>query len=255
MGLSRLTPLLEVQDLDLSNDRLATLRAALPERERLREAEAAVAALEAAHADLVEQRRTSTRAEHALAGEVASMAAHAKEVETTLYSGTVRHSKELSALQAEMQTLRLRQGEIETREMGLLESIEGTEARIVLNRAELDRRRAEIVEARIALARAEQSIDAEVAGLEAQRRERTSGLPEAILAAYEKFRTRARLAGRAVARIVDGGCTGCHMRLPVHEHNLMQARPDDALLVCVHCGRILVRTEIASAPDQGGLRA
>ena len=80
MGLSRLTPLLEVQDLDLSNDRLATLRAALPERERLREAEAAVAALEAAHADLVEQRRTSTRAEHALAGEVASMAAHASQM-------------------------------------------------------------------------------------------------------------------------------------------------------------------------------
>lgn len=253
--MSRLTPLLEVQELDLSSDRLVARREVLPERERIRGIEAVLGSIEAAHAALLEERRSVSLAEHALAVEVESMAARAKDVETTLYSGTVRGSKELSGLQTEMQMFRARQAEIEARELGLLESIDRIEAEMARNRAERQRCTVELDGAREALAAAERAIDDEVAGLRSQRGERVVDLPEPILAAYEKIRTRARLAGRAAARLVDGGCSGCHMRLPVHEHNLLQARPEDDLLVCVHCGRILVRTAIVVAPDLGGIRA
>jgi predicted nucleic acid-binding Zn-ribbon protein len=41
--------------------------------------------------------------------------------------------------------------------------------------------------------------------------------------------------------MTDGGCGGCRMRLPVIEYNRMKAEPEDALIACTHCGRVLVR--------------
>lgn len=242
-----LTPLLELQDCDLACDRLAARRSSLPEREALRLAEARAVPLDDAHAALVAQRSQLSLAEHTLGDEVAAMAARAKDVETTLYSGTVRASKELSALQAEMDALRRHQSELEARELQLLESIDQTETEISRNRAERDLLDAEAAKWATELAGAERIIDTELQALHEARSRDVAGIPAPILAVYEKLRTRERLAGRAAAQIVDGGCSGCHMRLPVHEHNLMQARPDDALLLCVHCGRILVRTVVARA--------
>lgn len=242
-----MTPLLELQDHDLASDRLAARRRSLPEREALRQAEARAIPLDDAHAALVAQRSKLSRAEHTLGDEVAAMAARAKDVETTLYSGTVRASKELSALQVEMDALRRHQSELETRELQLLESIDQTETEISRNRAEREHLDAEAAKWANELAGAERIIDTELQALREARSRDVAGIPAPILVVYEKLRTRERLVGRAAAQIVDGGCSGCHMRLPVHEHNLMQARPDDALLLCVHCGRILVRSVIARA--------
>ena len=91
------------------------------------------------------------------------------------------------------------------------------------------------------LTAAEQAIDAERARLEEERRGKAGDVPSEILVTYEKLRTRERLVGRAAAPIVEGGCEGCHMKLPVLEYNRMKSKPEDALLLCIHCGRILVR--------------
>ena len=243
----QLTPLLSLQDLDLSSDRLAAKRRTLPERDGLLRAQAEAEPLDEAHAALLAKRVELTRAEHALGGEVAAMAAHAKEVETTLYSGTVRSSKELSALQTEMKALRAKQAGLEARELDLLEAIDQTEKDVVANRVQRQVLASQATKWTESLAAAERVIDLELAGLGAARQSDAVGIPDAILVAYEKLRKRERLVGRAVAQIVEGGCSGCRMRLPVHEHNLMLAQPEDALLLCVHCGRILVRPDVARA--------
>jgi predicted nucleic acid-binding Zn-ribbon protein len=239
--LAILTPLIELQDLDLSGDRLAERRRTLPEREELLALEAAEGPLAAAHATLCEQRAALERAEHDLEHEVEDLVAHSKEVETTLYSGTVRQSKELTNLQIELQSFHNRQAAAETRELSLLEEIEQVESEIALNRAAQERRALEAQRCTRALLAAERAIDAELAGLAEARASKTEALPPAIVAAYEKLRSRERLAGRVVARLESGGCSGCHMRLPVLDHSRMQAEPEEALLHCVHCGRILVR--------------
>jgi predicted nucleic acid-binding Zn-ribbon protein len=246
--LSPLDCLLDLQELDLACDRLARKRRDLPEREALLRADEAALPLEAAHETLLSRRAALGISEKSISGEVSELSARAKEAERTLYSGSVRASKELSALQNEMLGLRSRQSELEARELGLLEELEGAEAEIVANRAE--RALAADASRRCsgALASAEGDIDAELATLLAARVTGLAAIPAEILTAYEKLRKRERLAGRAAARIAEGGCTGCHMRLPVHEHNLLQARPADALLICVHCGRILVR----SSPTPAG---
>ena len=236
-----LSPLLDVQGFDLARDRLGAERATLPERARILASHAAIGRLDGEHGLLVERRRELADSEHGLGDEVTAVAARAKGVEATLYSGTVRVSKELTALQEEIRLHRVRQSELETRELELLEAIEQAEREMVGNRAEDARIRAELKSLADALAVAEQAIDAELAKLVDARQELVVGIPPEILATYEKLRARDRLGGRAAAPIVDGGCAGCHMKLPVLEYNRMKSKPEDALLLCVHCGRILIR--------------
>lgn len=236
-----LSPLLDVQGLDLARDRLGNERAKLPERAAILASQAALEQLEADHGLLVERRGALAESEHGLGAEVAAIAARAKGVETTLYSGSVRVSKELTALQEEIRLHRVQQSELETRELELLEAIEQTEREMAGNRADDARVRVELESQAAALAVAEQAIDAELAKLVEARGGLIAGLPPDILTTYERLRLRDRLVGRATAPIIDGGCGGCHMKLPVLEYNRMKSKPEEALLLCVHCGRILVR--------------
>jgi len=92
-----------------------------------------------------------------------------------------------------------------------------------------------------ALQAAETEIDAELAQLGAQRREKVGDLPAAIVAEYDRLRGKDKLAGRAAALLVDGECGGCRVKLPVLEYNRMRAKPEDTLLTCPRCARVLVR--------------
>jgi predicted nucleic acid-binding Zn-ribbon protein len=236
-----LSPLLEIQAFDLAGDRLALQRSALPERAALALCRTQLDDLAGAHALLLEKRSALSDSEHTLAADVAAVATRAKDAETTLYSGTVRASKELSALQEEVRLFRVRQSELETQEMQLLEEIEQTDAAIAENRATCDRISEEMKALAVSLAAAEQAIDAEREKIDGARGGMVAGIPTEIFAIYDKLRARERLNGRAAVAIADGGCGGCHMKLPVLEYNRMKQKPDDALLLCVHCGRILVR--------------
>ncbi len=236
-----LLPLLDIQTFDLASDRLGRERMSLPEREALRLSKNAVDHLDETHATLLEQRSALARSEHGLGSDVAAVAARAKTVEKTLYSGTVRIPKELSALQAEIRGFRVQQSELEGRELALLEEIDRAETEIAKNRSAHDRITAEMKALEQSLTAAEQAIDTERARLDQERRGKAGDVPSEILVTYEKLRTRERLVGRAAAPIVEGGCEGCHMKLPVLEYNRMKSKPEDALLLCIHCGRILVR--------------
>lgn len=239
--MSLLSPLLDLQNLDLARDRLGVERAALPERAAILASRATAEQLDADHGVMVEQCRLLSASEHDLGDEVSAVAARAKDVETTLYSGTVRASKELTALQEEIRLHGVRQSELEGRELELLEEIDRADRAMAENRAAHARTSAELARLADALALAEQAIDAEVAKLDGARQGLLESLPAEIVVTYERLRARERLVGRAAASIVEGGCGGCRMKLPVLEYNRMKSKPEDALLLCVHCGRILIR--------------
>jgi len=230
-----------VQDLDLASDRLSVRRRTLPERAALRQSHAAAAALDEGHAGLLERREALSRSEHTLSGEVAEVAAKAKEVEDTLYSGSVTAPKELEALQEEIRLLRERQSGLEEREMELLEEIDGVEGEMAENRSDRERAESEGGELEAEILRAEGEIDGELVELAERRGGRAGEVPAGILAEYERLRTKERLAGRAAAPLGKGGCGGCNVRLPVMEYNRMREEPEDALICCGSCGRVLVR--------------
>src|SRR5690606_14729071 len=67
----------------------------------------------------------------------------------------------------------------------------------------------------------------------------TAGIPEALLADYE--RRAQRTAGAALLR--GGMCEGCRMMLSGTDMNQVRQAHEDAVLSCPECGCILVRTE------------
>jgi len=236
-----LSQLLDVQDLDLSSDQLHERRRTMPEREALRASHTEAAALDEAHTALIERRETLSNTEHDLGSEVATVAAKAKEVEDALYSGSVKVPKELEALQEELRLLRARQSGIEEQEMELLEEIELCDGEIVENRSAHTGAEARAAELEAAIRAAETEIEAELTQVAARRGAESSHVPAPILAEYDRLRGKERMAGRAAARLADGSCQGCRVKLPVLEYNRMKAEPEDTLLCCVHCGRVLVR--------------
>lgn len=240
-AVSALAPLLEVQDVDLARDRLVERRRDLPERASLEQGRTRAADLDGTHAEIVARREALSRAEHGLGAEVAALAAKAKEVEDRLYSGSIRAPKELAAQQQELRLLRERQSQLEVQELELLEQIEDAEGEMAANRAARAEADREIESLAAAIRAAEEQIDAELARLESQRDARLPSLPAAVRAEYERLRQRERLRGRAAAALADGVCGGCRVKLPVLEYSKMKAQPEDALICCVACGRLLVR--------------
>lgn len=239
--MSLLSPLLEIQAIDRARDQLLVQRAELPERKEESRAEAKIATIDEAHSGLVARRAAFEKDEHAMGDQVAAVAAKAKGVEDTLYGGTVTAAKDLSTLQDEIAAIRVKQSELEEQELSLLEEIEGVESKMADNRGARGEVEAQLDEILARLRAAEGVIDAEVAERDGEKAGLAASLPEPIMKAYEQRRTNQRLNGVAAAALTEKGCGGCKMQLPRLEVSLMREKPEDALLECENCGRLLVR--------------
>lgn len=236
-----LSALLDIQNLDLARDRLMLRRETLPEREALEQTVARRAPLDEAHAGLAAEREQRRRSEHELGQEVAALSVRIQQAEDTLYSGSVKAPKELEGLQVEIRSLRARQAELEDQEMALLEEIDLVERAMTGNRTEFEESEREAVRLETAIRDAQAEIDTELARLDEQRAPQVALIAEPIMVEYERLRVRPRLAGRAAAALSAGSCGGCRVKLPVMEYSRLKAEPEDALLCCSHCGRLLVR--------------
>ena len=239
--MSDIRGLLEVQAFDLEVDALRARRVSLPEREARLQCDVEIAALEVTASSSEARREELEKAEHALADDVADVAAKVKDVEKTLYSGSVTAPKELEAFSEESRLLKARQSELEDRELELLEEMEGVAGELAANTASLDEARERAAGFDAAIAAAESKIDDEIAGSEVARSGAAGGLPPAVLEAYAKLRDHPRLAGRACAELEKRSCGGCRVDQPVLECKRILAEPWDAVVKCVHCGRLIVR--------------
>ncbi len=239
--MTRLDPLLEVQDLDLQADRLGEQREGLPERQALTACIAEIANNDRLQAGARERRDDLARSEREVAGEVSTVAAGAKDVEGRLYSGEVTAPKELGALQEELRLAREKQGELEERELEIMEEVEAQEGdlrRLADLRSEADSRSEAL---RAAIGDAEKKIDAELDLLAAQRQAPLAALPADFVEIYTTLRGKPKLAGKAAVPLRAGLCEGCRVSLPRVDLSRMLAEPDEALIRCPHCTRLLVR--------------
>lgn len=153
----------------------------------------------------------------------------------------MRAPKELEALQEEIRLQRERQSGLEEQEMELLEEIDGTEGEMAENRAAHDRSTTEASDLEAAIRQAEEEIDAELVQLAEQRGGQAGGVPPAILAEYDRLRAKGKPATRHAAQLGKGSCGGCRIKLPVLEYQKLKAQPEDAVISCVQCHRVLVR--------------
>ena len=149
-------------------------------------------------------------------------------------------AKDLQAIQHELQSLARRQSELEDVEIEIMERAEAVEtevARLEGKESELTTRLQEVTAARDA---ALAELEAEARTVAAPRADVVAGVGADLVALYEKIRTSSGGLGAAALR--QRRCGGCQLELNSVDMNRIKAAPDDEVLRCEECRRILVRT-------------
>ena len=236
-----LASLLKIQDLDLSAGRARTRSETLSERERLPQLATLLvqidARLVAARADRVEQEAE----EEELGREVSQIAKDIEAAEIERYSGKRKDQDEAAAHTESQHLLREKQVSLEERELALLEAIESVDERIGEEDSARAANLADSEKFTEVIRRIEAEVSAELEQLALDRQKIAPEVPEKILAAYDRVRDQARMGGRGAASLAEGRCSACRIKLPSLEKTRMLAEPEDALIQCPQCRRVLVR--------------
>jgi predicted nucleic acid-binding Zn-ribbon protein len=170
--------------------------------------------------------------------DVEQVVARIEKDEKRLASG-LGTPKELEQLQHELGSLAKRRAELEEIELEVMVRIEALDQRISSLSQERDALHEEVTkfakEKEVALdeiARAKNATLSDRANL-AQAME-----PE-LLALYDKIRTSAD--GIGAARLHAGRCEGCHLNINAADLSRIASLPEDEVVRCEECRRILVR--------------
>ncbi|MBA2726068.1 MAG: hypothetical protein H0U53_08770 [Actinobacteria bacterium] len=233
-----LARLLALQTEDSANQRLAARRASLPEAERLKELDEVLAELRSDHEIAQSQFDEVNRQNLKLEGEIELIDAKITREEQRMFSGAVTNSKELSALQAEVESLKRKKSTIEDSLLEIMEQRESTAATLERLTQERDVAEKESAELTRTVDGLISDIDAETSEHEKARGEIAGLVPGDLLDLYEKIRE--VKGGVGAAALSAGTCQGCHTKIPQKE--LERIRAEGGLQRCDNCRRILVTT-------------
>ena len=149
-------------------------------------------------------------------------------------------AKDLQALQHEIESLARRQSALEDEELEVMERAEALDAEVTraeADRAELAAQTAEVTRSRDARAGALEADRAEVA---AGRDAFVADISAELIALYDKIRAQ---SGTGAAPLQQRRCGGCQLELNQVDLSRIRSAPEDEVLRCEECRRILVRTE------------
>ena len=224
-----------LQQIDHARTRVPQIAATREAQERLQQVSDDVVRVETGLSDI---RREVDRAE----ADVQQVRDRTARNTSRLESGQGT-AKDLQALQHELESLARRQAELEDVEIEVMERQESAEARLRELTAQRDEVQAEVD--RLARER-----DAAVAELDAERVE-VAGPRQAIVdaidaplvALYERIREGS--GGLAAAELKHGRCGGCRLELNPVDLAAIDKAASDEVVRCEECARILVRTHAA----------
>jgi predicted nucleic acid-binding Zn-ribbon protein len=232
-GLERL---LQIQELDLSIDRLRSRRDVLETGEEVR---ATRQRLEEAESRLGEVRLeldAVDRESRRLEGDIDSLTRKAQAEEARLYDGSVANPKELEAIQHEVASLRARRSRLEDNLLELMEQREALEERLASAQAEAQEMRDRLTEILGESAAELGEIGRSLASRVAEREGLVPEFDPELLELYEDLRRQKK--GVGAAALVDGVCQGCHQKLSAME--LDRLKRAEGVKRCEYCRRILI---------------
>ncbi len=232
--------LLDIQELDSRLDALRHQAAHLPESAELAAVSAERTELDGRVRDLQVQVDDLTRAQRRADADVEQVKSRRMRDQQRLDSGTVGNPKDLGRLQHELTSLEKRIGDLEDVELEVMEELETTQAELDSARVrltDLDRR-----VAAVGATRDERMADLrqEATDIVQRRATMAGGMPEELLAAYDRLRQQKDGVGAAALRARR--CSGCSLELNSGDLAAISKRPVDDVVRCEECGRILVRT-------------
>lgn len=232
------TQLLVVQGHDTLLDQLRYKRANHSLHSDLAAVEAEVGAAEARIAEIQKRRHDLERERKRLDDEVAKIQAKRDDINRKLYDGSVTATKDLMAMQEEATSMATRQAGVEDEELEFMEQLESVSGELKVAQAELEDLQGKAVKTSADLEAKILEIDARVEAESATRAADAASVPSELLAAYDRLRS--QLGGVAVARLNGGMCDGCHMTLSAVTVDRAKKAPDDAVIHCDECGRLLI---------------
>ena len=231
--------LLDLQELDSRADLLRHQRETLPEL-------AEIAALTATRAEIDGRRRDAQISVDDLTAEQSKVDADVEQVKTRrkrdqdrMAQGLIANPKDLQRMQGERVVApadhqpRGRRARGDGPPRGRREGLDSLTQGV----ADADQRLAELSSARDART---QELDRELQGVAADRGPTVSGIPEDLLALYDKLR--ASKNGVAVGALRARECSGCRLSLDPTELAAIRSAPADEVIRHEECQRILIRT-------------
>jgi hypothetical protein len=232
--------LLELADLDTELGRLDHRRRTLPETAELERLTARSAqirdAITLADTQLSDLDREQARAER----DVEQVRVRIERDNDRLDGGKVSSARELESLQSEVTSLRRRQSDLEEVVLELMERREAAQAARDAAGAEQDTVAAEMATVTAGRDAALAEIGEQAAKAGSTRSSVASGVPDELLALYDKLRVQHGGVGAAMLR--RGRCEGCNVSLSTVDLNADRAAAPDEVVRCEECRRILVRT-------------
>jgi predicted nucleic acid-binding Zn-ribbon protein len=232
-GLDRI---LELQELDLSIDRLESRRKDLQAGTDVAEARKVADEAEERVGELRLALDSVGREEKRLEGDVGSLGSRIEAEQKRLYDGSVANPKELSSIQAEIENLRARKARLEDEELGQMERREDMEGRLPPLEQVLAEARQRLEELETSSEREVEEITKALATRRSEREKLVADFDVELLDLYEDLRPQKR--GVAAAVLKDGVCQGCHEKLSAVA--LDRLKKTDGLRRCEYCRRILV---------------
>jgi uncharacterized protein len=236
--------LLEVAEIDAELGRIEHRRRGLPEHQEIARMQARDAELRDSVAELTARGSDLNREQAKSEADVEQVRSRIDRDRKRLDTGQVNSPRELENLQSEVASLQRRQSDLEEIVLDVMERREANQSALdsgTTERASLEGELEAVTAARD-LALAELT---EQAGKATDRRaEVVSGLPADLLDLYDKLR--AQHGGVGAAALRQRRCQGCNLTMNTVDLNAIRSAPDDEVLRCEECRRILVRT-----PDSG----
>lgn len=148
-------------------------------------------------------------------------------------------AKDLQNLLGELESLNRRKQELEEVELEIMVRIDEAESRRQEHERERDRFAAEVDKLSQERDAALAEIHVKRSDLLALRESVASSISPELMALYQKIRESS--GGIGAARLKDGKCDGCHLNVNTVELTRIKSLPDDELVRCEECRRILVR--------------
>ncbi len=240
----KLSPLLDLQKLDLRILEVTEQRRKVPERltvaeAPLREQAQVLADTKASVEGLVKERRAHEKDLEIHEAQTEKMKAHASGLKT---------NKEYQAHLFEIELANKKRGEFEEKILVAMDKIDQLQGTIKELQEKVNTAQAVFAKEKQALDATDKELATELAQLEVRQREAAKQIEPNLLARYTHIK-QSRKDG-AVAAVREGMCAGCRLQIP--PQLIAQVRRSEDLHVCPYCRRMLywegeIPTESASA--------
>lgn len=240
--LESLTSLVALQALDTAADAARKKISEVPAAERA--LDTAIASAQAAVDEAKAKVAENGAARRVLEKEVATIDARMAKFED--HKAAVKTNQEFTALNHEIEVAQTSKSALEDQIITLMDEADTLNATLKAAEAALADQKNSAETSRAALHADRTKQEAEIARLTAERKAAAAPIPAPMLTKYDQIAKNRK--GIAVAAMVAGHCTACHVRLRPHVEQ--QVRRNDSIVTCDSCQRILYYVPPAGAEEQ-----